>query len=69
MVTSFLDHGVQNNSSNDKGRTPLMKAALCSRILLGRWADKEMKDRKGRMAIDFTAQSRKTQTKERKLSQ
>jgi len=69
MVTSFLDHGAQINSSKDKGRTPLMEAALWSRILLEIGADKEMKNRNGRMAIDFTAQSRKMQKKEKKLSQ
>jgi len=34
MVTSFLYHGAQINSNKDKGRTPLMEAALWSRILL-----------------------------------
>ncbi len=35
----------------------------------GMGADKEMKNRNGRMAIDFTAQGRKMQKKEKKLSQ
>ena len=62
MVTLFLDRGARINNRNNKGRTPLMEAALWGRfentqILLARGADKEAKDREGRKAIDFTSQS------------
>ncbi len=61
MVTLLPDHGARINSRNQKGRTPLMEAALWGRaeivsILLARGADREMKDRKGRKAIDLARQ-------------
>ena len=58
MVTLFLDQGAMINSRNNSGRSPLMEAALWGRfenakILLDRGADKEVRDMKGRKAIDF----------------
>lgn len=53
---------MRENNRNKKGQTPLMEAALWGRaenvgILLAAGADKDMKDREGRRAIDFTTQS------------
>jgi hypothetical protein len=58
MVTLLLESGSEVNAINDRGRSPLMEAALWGRIdnvelLLQHGAKKDLRDRAGCLAIDL----------------
>ncbi|EOO03073.1 putative tpr domain-containing protein [Phaeoacremonium minimum UCRPA7] len=65
MIQFLHDKGGDLNNSDNRGRTPLMEAALWGRvkavdILLERDADTRAKDRKGRRAYFYSRPSKKT---------
>ena len=66
MVSLLLQHGTDVNATNNDGRSALMEAALWGRIesvraLLKANADKCLRDREGRRAIDLAQPARRNE--------
>lgn len=72
MVRLLYKNGADVNSINDRGRTPLMEASLWGRsdvvkFLIDHNALKDMKDRRGRRAVDLAEDSKCNKRERAKL--
>jgi hypothetical protein len=72
LINFFHDKGGNINNVGNRGRTPLMEAALWGRLktvdtLLRHGADPRMKDHKGRNAYFYSTPSKKTEAMRQKM--